>query len=70
MIVKIYESLNLDSSKIRVKGTPTTFGSLLIEYFQHRATFLNYGVEPNLMNTKEAKALFDHPNDKNKLKTF
>ncbi len=58
MIEKVYQSLNLDSSKIIAKGTPTTFGSLLIEYFQHRATFLNYGVEPNLMNAKEAKALF------------
>lgn len=59
-IQSVYKSLGLDSSKIiDSKGTPTTFGSLLIEYFQHRATFLNYGVEPNLMNTAEAKALFN-----------
>jgi hypothetical protein len=59
VIQSVYKSLNLDSSKIiDSKGVPTTFGSLLIEYFQHRATFLNYGVEPNLMNTDEAKALF------------
>lgn len=59
VIQSVYKSLNLDSSKIiDSKGVPTTFGSLLIEYFQHRATFLNYGVEPNLMNTAEAKALF------------
>ncbi len=59
VIQSVYKSLNLDSSKIiDSKGIPTTFGSLLIEYFQHRATFLNYGVEPNLMNTAEAKALF------------
>lgn len=60
VIQSVYKSLGLDSSKIiDNKGTPTTFGSLLIEYFQHRATFLNYGVEPNLMNTAEAKALFN-----------
>jgi hypothetical protein len=59
VIQSVYKSLSLDSSKIiDDKNTPTTFGSLLIEYFQHRATFLNYGVEPNLMNTAEAKALF------------
>ena len=60
VIQSVYKSLDLDSSKIiDSKGTPTTFGSLLIEYFQHRATFLNYGVEPNLMNAAEAKALFN-----------
>lgn len=60
VIQSVYKSLNLDSSKIiDSKGVPTTFGSLLIEYFQHRATFLNYGVEPNLMKTAEAKALFN-----------
>lgn len=54
----VYKSLDLDSTKIIKEGVPTTFGSLLIEYFQHRATFLNYGVEPNLMNKDQAELLF------------
>lgn len=58
-IKNVYLSLNLDSSKIIEDGVPTEFGNLLIEYFQHRATFLNYGVEPNLMNKDQAKDLYD-----------
>lgn len=59
-IKNVYLSLNLDSSKIIQDGTPTEFGSLIIEYFQHRATFLNYGVEPNLMNKDQAKELYEN----------
>ena len=58
-IQSVYKSLELDSSKIINNGIPTTFGSLLIEYFQHRATFLNYGVQQNLMNKDQAEALFN-----------
>lgn len=58
MIEKVYKSLGLDNSKIFAGGTPTAFGSLLIDYFQYRAIFLNHGVEPNLMNIQEANALF------------
>jgi hypothetical protein len=58
-IQSVYSSLNLDSSKLIDEGVPTKLGSLLLEYFQHRSTFLNYGVEPNLMNKDQARELFE-----------
>ncbi len=53
-----YTTLGLDSSRIISNKKATAFGSLLIEYFQHRANFLTNYVEPNLQDKDEAKKLY------------
>lgn len=57
-IENAFAELKLDSSKIIADKKLTAFGSLLLEYFQHRANFLNKFVEPNLMDKTKAKKLF------------
>lgn len=57
-IQKAFADLELDDSKIVKKGRLTAFGSLLLEYFEHRASFLDDHVEPNLLNKNSAKKIF------------
>jgi hypothetical protein len=57
-IRRVYAELHLGPSRIIVSNAPTSFGTLLNEYFQHRATFLNKHVEPRLMDKKKAEELF------------
>jgi hypothetical protein len=54
-----FNDLNLDITKIYLNNKTTAFGSLLMDYFQHRANFLNNHVEPNLLDKHKSKALFD-----------
>jgi hypothetical protein len=58
-IVSVYDKQGLNSSKIYSKNNETVFGNLLIEYFQHRANFLNDYVRPNLLDKNKAKTLFN-----------
>jgi len=53
-----FNALGLDSSRIISNKKATAFGSLLIEYFQHRANFLTNNVEPNLQDKDKAKKLY------------
>lgn len=53
-----FNTLGLDSSRIISNKKATAFGSLLIEYFQHRANFLTNYVEPNLQDKDKAKKLY------------
>jgi hypothetical protein len=39
-------------------GNPTQFGSLLVRYFDYRASVLNTFVEPKFMNKDSARVLF------------
>jgi len=57
-IVEVFARNGLNVSKIIANGNLTAFGTLLIEYFEHRASFLNNHVEPNLMNKDMAKMIF------------
>jgi len=57
-IQKMYADLHLDSNKIILNNTSTPFGVLLLEYFQHRASFLDDHVKPLLMDKKKARKLF------------
>jgi hypothetical protein len=56
---QMYDELHLDSRKIILNGTLTQFGTLLIDYFKHRASFLNQHVEQLLMDREEARKLFN-----------
>jgi hypothetical protein len=58
-IIDVYRDLGLDYSRIFDDGQPTVTGLLIIDYFSHRAAFLNNNVRTNLMNVTEAKALFN-----------
>jgi hypothetical protein len=57
-IIAFYNGHGLNSNKIFMKNNETVFGNLLIEYFQHRADFLNDFVRPNLLDKDKAKKLF------------
>lgn len=57
-IEKAFNDLGLDSNRIVSNKKATAFGSLLIEYFQHRANFLTNYVEPNLQDKDKAKKLY------------
>jgi len=54
-----YKDLGLDITQIFENDKLTAFGSLLIEYFNHRAIFLNDHVKPNLLDKDKAKELFE-----------
>ncbi len=57
-IVKKFEVMNLDYSKL-VEGTKLTkYGQQIANYMEYRGKALTQLVEPNLMNQKEAKKLF------------
>jgi hypothetical protein len=54
------QSRNLDTIHIvDGEGKPTQFGSLLLEYYTHRARVLNTYVEPRLMDVDRAKRVFE-----------
>lgn len=55
----VYDSLDLKTERLVVNGILTPFGNLLIEYFKHRADFLQNSVKGNLMNKDTAKKLFE-----------
>ncbi len=57
-IQQMYADIRLDSSKIVVNNIPTPFGTLLIQYFQHRASFLDHNVKLLLMDKKKARKFF------------
>lgn len=58
-IRRVYVDLHLGPSRIITSDIPTQFGTLLTEYFEHRANFLDRHVEPHLMDEKRAKKLFN-----------
>ena len=59
-IRKVYESNNLDYSKVIDKNNKfTIYGNLIVAYFQHRSDVLRHEVEPRLMKVDEAKKLFE-----------
>ncbi len=59
-IKKVYESNNLDYSKvINMTGKFTDFGALIVAYLQHRSDVLRHEVEPSLMKVDEAKKTFE-----------
>jgi len=58
-IQKAFFDLGLDDSKILIKGETTAFGDLLLEYFEHRSSFLEDNVKQNLLNKDSAKKIFD-----------
>jgi hypothetical protein len=57
-IQRVYSELHLNPSKIVVDDALTPFGNIMIEYFQHRAMFLDKLVRPLLMDKKRAKKIF------------
>jgi len=59
-IKKVYESNNLDYSKVIDKNDKfTAYGNLIVAYLQHRSDVLRHEVEPRLMKVDEAKKLFE-----------
>lgn len=58
-IIKVYESDNLDYSKIIINNKFTDFGEYIISYMTYRGQILIQNVLPNLMKKQEAKELFD-----------
>lgn len=60
-IKKVYESNNLDYSKVIDKNDKfTEYGKLIVDYLQHRSDVLRHQVEPQLMKVDEAKKLFEN----------
>ncbi len=59
-IIEVFEKENLDYSRlIQHDNSFTEYGILLHDYFQYRKKVLNQEVEPNLMDAKEAKVIFN-----------
>lgn len=58
-IQSAFNGLKLDVTQIYEDNKLTDFGILLIDYFQHRANFLNNHVKSNLLDKDKAKSLFD-----------
>ncbi|MFN0050227.1 MAG: hypothetical protein ACKVOU_13975 [Cytophagales bacterium] len=64
-IREVYESNNLDCSKVIEKGNRfTALGALMVSYFQYRSDILQKQVEPNLMNLSDAKKTFEELHEK------
>ena len=60
MMKQAFENLGLKSDHvIGTSGHPTELGKLLCDYFHYRADVLNTHVQPNLMDAKSAKKLFE-----------
>lgn len=59
-IVAGMKKLDLVHTHLVRKGTATSLGTMLINYFTYRAEVLNNTVQHQLMNAVEAKALYDH----------
>ncbi|MDQ1106146.1 DUF7687 domain-containing protein [Nocardioides zeae] len=63
-IVTLYRHLGLSSEHLFPRtGRATELGRTLMEYFPYRAAVLEETAEPNLMDVKEARALFDELRD-------
>ncbi len=58
-IQNAFKRIGLSLDHITTSGELTDFGKNLLDYFSHRADVLNTFVEPRLMNTEQAKQLFD-----------
>lgn len=58
-IQNAFEKIGLSVDHITTSGQLTDFGKNLFDYFSHRADVLNTFVESRLMNTEQAKQLFD-----------
>jgi hypothetical protein len=59
-IREAYARLDLATTHlVNSRGRPTTFGRLLLDYFEYRADVLNRFVEPRLMAAEQARQLFD-----------
>jgi len=58
-IQNTFKRIGLSFDHITTSGELTDFGKNLFDYFSHRADVLNTFVEPRLMNTDQAKRLFD-----------
>ena len=59
-VVEIYHKFSLQTDHITPDGDSLTpMGVLLLDYFQSRARRLNTEVEPNLMDAKSARAVFE-----------
>lgn len=66
-ISQAFKELELNSEKIiSADGKHTQFGSLLHQYFAHRAKALNEQVMPHLMDLAKAKATFEQIRDASK----
>lgn len=57
-IIQVFQSEELNVSKLIKDNVLTEFGELVIEYMQFRADLLTNDVEPNLMTKDQAKELF------------
>jgi hypothetical protein len=57
-IERSLHDLGLSAGHLVQAGQPTKLGTLLLDYFRHRADVLNRLVEPSLMDLDQAKALF------------
>jgi hypothetical protein len=57
-ILKVFKDESFDSSKLINDNKLTPLGHLIIEYLKYRGDKLTREVEPNLMDQKQAKALF------------
>jgi hypothetical protein len=59
-VQKAFAEISLDAGHLIDKGgSPTAYGSLLLEYFAFRATVLHKHVEPLLMTAEQAKKTFE-----------
>ncbi len=59
-MVNAFNKLGLkDTHVITRTGDPTDLGQLLCDYFKYRADVLNNEVQPNLMDAKAARKLFE-----------
>jgi hypothetical protein len=58
-IQNAFKRIGLSFDHITTGGELTDFGKNLLDYFSYRADVLNTFVEPRLMNTEQAKQLFD-----------
>ncbi len=59
-IITLYKKSNFQLNKIAFSNEgPTSFGQLLLDYFEYRANALNNYVQHNLMDLEEAKVLYE-----------
>ncbi len=58
-IVRVLGALSLRTDHVAANGEATKFGTLIVGYFEHRASVLNDYVRPRLMNAARAKQVFD-----------
>lgn len=56
---KAFENLGLDPKSLILEGKPTPLAVDLLDYFTERARVLVAEVEPKLLSTEQAKALFE-----------